>query len=225
MLNIEHIEAAFDFKKPKIRNIFETILARRKNANYCCEYFKKYEQKHKVGQVLRQAIESNLIDQEFEYNIFSRAILRCVFYSLVNNNVSRIDNLEEVMLELFPDELSKYANKPKSFSFKKLCEEFPDRKITAVLQQTFDDHKSFTKVQRLRDQMAHSTIDSILVNDPMLYEEDDCFVQSDFTLSGKKESVADFAKSLNELLLKIEEKVFNCLMTYGKDCLNDVRNR
>jgi len=47
MLNIEHIEAAFDFKKPKIRSIFETILARRKNANYCCEYFKKYEQKQK----------------------------------------------------------------------------------------------------------------------------------------------------------------------------------
>ena len=106
-----------------------------------------------------------------------------------------------------------------------MCEEFPDRKITAVLQKTFDDHKSFTKVQKLRDQMAHSTIDNILDNDPMLYEEDDCFVKSDFTLSGKKEDVADFAKSLNELLLKIEEKVFNCLMTYGKDCLNDVRNR
>ena len=123
------------------------------------------------------------------------------------------------MLELFPDKLNKYINNPKSFSFKKLCEEFPDRKITAVLQAIVDDHHSFTKVQKLRDQMVHSTIDNILDNDPMLDEEDDYFVKPDFTLSGKKEDVADFAKSLNELLFKIEEQIFNCLMTYGKDCL------
>lgn len=225
MLNIEHLEAAFDFKKPNIRNICNTVLARRKSARYCCEYFSRYDQKQKVGRMLHTAIESNLIDQEFDYNIFSRAILRCVFYSLVINNVSRIDNLEEVILELFPDELSKYTTDPKSFSFKKLCKEFTDKNITSVLQNIYVDHHSFTKVQKLRNQMAHSTIDNILDNDPMLDEEDDYFVKPDFTLSGKKESVADFAKSLNELLLKIEEEVFNCLMTYGKDCLNDVRNR
>ncbi len=226
-LEIEKLETKFGFKKPNrpLRNLYETILARKKNANYCCQYFNRYLQKHKVQKALYYSEDSDLIDQGFNYNIFNRSILRCVFYSLVGNNVSRIDNLEEVMLELFPEELSKYTNNHKSFSFKKLCEEFPDRNITAVLQKTFDAHKSFTKVQKLRDQMAHSTIDNILDNKPMVDEEDDCYVNKDFTLSGEKESVADFAKSLNELLLKIEEKIFNCLMTYGKDCLNDVKNR
>ncbi len=225
MLNIERLEAAFDFKKPRIRNICNTILARRKNANYCCEYFKRYDQKHEVQQVLYTATVSNLIGQGFDYNIFNRSILRCVFYSLVSNNVSRIDNLEEMMLELFPDELNKYTNDPKSFSFKKLCEEFPNKNITSALQDIFDEHHSFRKVQKLRDQIEHSTIDNILDNDPMLDEENDCFIKPDFTLRGEKEDVADFAKSLNELLMKIEDQVFNCLMIHGKDCLSDMRNR
>jgi hypothetical protein len=45
-----------------------------------------------------------------------------------------------------------------------------------------------------------------------------------YTLSGQQEAIADFAKNLNELLLKIEEQIFNCLLTHGKDCLNDVKN-
>jgi hypothetical protein len=226
-LEIERLETTFGFKKPNIplRSLYNTILARMKNANYCCEYFNRYYQKQKVQKALYDAKEPDLIVQGFNYNIFNRYIFRCVFHSLVSNNVSRIDNLEKVMLELFPDELNKYLSDPKSFSFKKLCEDFPNKNITSTFQSIFEDHHSFTKVQRLRDQMAHSTIDNILDNDPMLDEEDDYFVKPDFTLSGKKEIVADFAKSLNELLLKIEEKVFNCLMTYGKDCLNDVRNR
>lgn len=168
MLNIECLEAVFDFKKPRIRDICDTILARRKNATYCCEYFNKYDQKDDVQRVLFTTPESNLIGQGFDYNIFNRSILRCVFYSSVINNVSRIDNIEEVMLELFPDELSKYKNDRKSFSFKKLCEDFPNKNITSVLQTIFTDYYSFTKVQKLRDQMAHSTIDNILVNDPLL---------------------------------------------------------
>ena len=226
-LEIERLETTFGFKKPNIplRSLYNTILARMKNANYCCEYFNRYYQKNKVQKALYDVKEPDLIGQEFDYNIFNRPIFRCVFHSLVSNNVSRIDNLEKVMLELFPDELNKYLSDPKSFSFKKLCEDFPNKNITSILQAIFDDHQSFTKVQRLREQMVHSTIDNILGNDPMLDEEDKCFINPDFSHSGKKEVVADFAKSLNELLSKIEEKVFNCLMTYGKDCLNDVRNR
>jgi len=225
MLNIEHLEAVFDFKKPRIRDICNTILARRKNATYCCEYFNRYDQKHKLQRVLHKAQESNLIGQEFDYNIFNRSILRCVFYSLVNNNVSRIDNLRDVMLELFPDELSKYTDDPKSFNFKKLCDDFPNKKITSILQGILDDHHGFTRIQKLRNQMAHSTIDNILMNDPGLDEEDECFINPNFTLSGRKEGVADFAISLNELLSKIEDKVFDCLMTHGKDSLNDLQNR
>jgi hypothetical protein len=225
-LEIDKLEAKFGFNKPVIllRNLYTTILARKKNANYCCEYFNRYYQKRKIQDALYAAKEPDLIGQGFDYNIFNRSLFRCVFYSLVSNNISRIDNLEELMLELFPDELSKYSGDAKSFSFKKLCEDFPDKNITSVLQTIFTDYYSFRKVQKLRDQMAHSTIDNILDNDPMLDEEDDFFITPDFTLSGKKEGVADFAKSLNELLSKIEDKVFNCLMTHGKDCLNNVRN-
>ena len=118
--------------------------------------------------------------------------------------------------------MNKYINDPKSFSFKKLCEEFPNKNITSALQNVFDDHHSFTKVQKLRDQMAHSTIENILINNPMLHEEDDFFVNSDFTLSGREESIAEFGKNLNELLFKIEEQIFNCLMTHGTNCLNNV---
>ena len=220
-LDIDKLEATFCLKGPNksLRSLYNTILARKKNANFCCEYFKRYLHKHKVQKALYDSKEPDLIVQGFSYNIFNRSILFCVFYALVSNNVSRIDNLESIFLELFRDELRKYANNPKSFSFKKLCEDFPDRKITAVLQKTFNYHKSFTKVQKLRDQMAHSTIDNILDNDPMLYEEDDYLIDPDYTLSGEKEDVVDFAKSLNELLLIVEEQVFNCLMTHGKDCL------
>jgi len=125
---------------------------------------------------------------------------------------------------LLPDELGKYRDDPKSFSFNKLCEEFPGKNITLVLQAIFVDHHSFIKVKKLRERIQHSTIDSIFINDPALHEEDDYLINPDFTLSGNKEDVAFFAKSLNELLSKIEEKIFNCLMTYGKNCLSDVNN-
>jgi hypothetical protein len=123
------------------------------------------------------------------------------------------------MLELFPDKLDKYTDDRKSFSFKKLCEDFPGTIITSILQAIFDDHQSFVKIQNLRNQMEHSTIDNILHNDPMLDEEDDFSITPDFRLSEKEEGVADFAKSLNELLSKIEEQIFSCLITHGKDCL------
>ena len=226
-LEIEKLETIFGFDKPNkpLRNLYDTILARKKIANYCCEYFNRYYQKQKVQKALYDVKEPDLIGQGFNYNIFNRSILRCVFHSLVSNNVSQIDNLEKVMLELFPDELGKYRDDPKSFSFKKLCEEFPDKNITLVVQTIFYDHQSFIKIKRLREHIQHSTIDNILINDPGIHEEDEYFINPDYTLSGEKEFVADFAKSLNELLLKIEEKVFKCLMTYGKDCLNDVKNR
>lgn len=220
-LEIDRLEAKFGFKKPNIylRSLHETILARKKIANYCCEYFSRYNQKPKIRKALYYFKEHDLIEQGFDYNIFNRSILRCVFYSLVSNNVSRIDNLEEVILELFRDELGKYRDDPKSFSFKKLCEEFPDKNITLTLQKIFVDHLSFTKVKRLREKIQHSTIEGIFINDPGIHEEDDYFINPDYTISGQKEGVVDFAKSLNELLLKIEEQVFDCLMTYGKDCL------
>ena len=226
-LEIERLEAKFDIKKPSIplRSVYNSILARKKNANYCCDYFNRYCQKQRIQTALYKAQEPDLIGHGFDYNIFNRPLFRCVFHSLVSNNISRIDNLEKVMLELFPNELDKYVDDVKSFSFKKLCDDFPDERIALVVQAIFDDHQSFTKIQNLRDQMAHLTIDNILSNDPMLDEEDDLFVNADFTLSGRRESVADFAKSLNELLFRIEEQIFNCLMTHGKDCLNDVQNR
>ena len=221
MLDIERLETAFGFKKPNIslRSLHDTILARTKNANYCCEYFNRYYQKHTVQNALYNTKEPDLVGQGFNYNIFNRSIFRCVFYSLVGNNVSRVDNLEKVILELFPEELDKYSSDPKSFSFKKLCEDFPCKKITLILQAIFGDHPGFTRIQALRQQIAHSTIDNILINDPNLHEEDDYYIHPDYTLSEKKEGVADFSKSLNELLFKIEEQIFNCLMTYGKDCL------
>jgi len=227
MIDIEKLEAIFGFKKPNIalRSLCSTISAKMKNANYCCEYLSRYDQKLKVRDALRAAKELDLIGQGFEYNIFNRSMLRCVFYSLVGNNVSRIDNLEDVIFVLFREKLEKYVSDRKSFSFQKLCEDFPGKNITSVLQAILDDHQGFTRIQRLRNQMAHSTIDDILSNNPMLDEEDDCFINPNFTLSGKKEDVIDFAKSLNELLSKIEEQIFNCLMTHGKDCLNDVQNQ
>ena len=96
----EKVEAAFDFKKPKIalRSLFSTILAKMKNADYCCEYLNRYKQKHQVQNALytaRELRKLNLIGQGFDYNIFNRSLLRCVFYSLVGNNVSRIDNLDQ----------------------------------------------------------------------------------------------------------------------------------
>jgi len=226
-LEIDKLEAKFGFKKPNnpLRNLYETILARKKNANYCCEYLNRYHQKRKVQKALYDSKELDLIEQGFNYNIFNRYILRCVFYSLVSNNVSRIDNLERIMLELFPDELGKYRDDPKAFSFKKLCEEFPGKNITLVLQAIFVDHHSFTKVKKLRERIQHSTIDGIFINDPGLHEEDDYFINPDYTLSGQKEAVDCFAKNLNGLLLKIEEQIFNCLMTHGKECLNDMQNR
>jgi len=219
MLNIEHIEVAFDFKKPKIRNICETILARRKNASYCCEYFNRYNHKHKVQQALYAAREIDLIGQGFDYNIFNRSMFFCVFYSLVGNNVSRIDNLEDIMLVLFPEELKKYGSDRKLFSFQRLCEDFPGKNITSVLQIILEDHQGFSRIQNLRNQITHSTIDGVINNDTFVHDEDDYFINDKYTLSGGRERVADFAKSLNELLYKIEEQIFNCLMTYGKDCL------
>jgi hypothetical protein len=224
MIDIEKLEAVFGFEKPNIhlRNLCDTILAKKKNANYCCEYFNRYDHKKKVQAVLNKA-KAPLIGQGFDYNIFNRSILRCVFYSLVSNNVSRIDNLEEIMLVLFPEELEKYSDDHKKFSFKKLCKEFPDRKISSVLQAIFDGECEFPKIQNLRDQIAHSTIDGIISNDALVHDEDDYFIDGKHTLSGEREKVADFVKSLNELLLKIEEQIFNCLLTHGKDCLQICR--
>jgi hypothetical protein len=223
MLNIEYLAAVFGFKKPQIKHIYSTILARRKNADYCCEYLNRYDQKLKVQEALIAAKVHDLFSKGFDYNIFNRSILRCIFYSVVSNNISRIDNLEEMMLELFPDDLVKYTNNPKSFSFKKLCEEYPNKYITSALIVIFEKHLGFGKVQKLRNQIEHSTLNNILDNDPMFDEEDDCFIKSDFTLSGEKEDLADFAKSLNVLLFEIEEQIFDCLMTHGKNCLNDVK--
>jgi hypothetical protein len=220
MLNIEHLEAVFGFRRPRIREICNTILARKKNANYCCEYFNRYKHKRQVQEAIKG--DPDLMGQGFDYNIFNRSILRCIFHSLVSNNISRVDNLEEMILELFPEELNKYTNDPKSFSFKKLSDEFPNKNITSALQDIFNYRSNFSKIQKLRDQMEHSTIDNILGNDPMLDEEDDCFIKPDFTLSGEREDVTDFAKNLNELLVKIEEKIFDCLMTHGKNSINDV---
>lgn len=49
-LDIEKLETLFDFKKPnrQLRTLHETILLRKKNANYCYEYFKRYGHKYKV---------------------------------------------------------------------------------------------------------------------------------------------------------------------------------
>ena len=222
MLDIEKLETLFSLEGPAkktFNSLCSTILAKRRTVDYCFEYFKKYKQKKNLELALYYATkEFDFINKEINHNLFNRYVFRCIFYSLVGNNVSRIDNLKEVMLELFPDELSKHTNDPKSFNFKKLCKEFPNKKITSILQAFFDDHHGFTRIQKLRNQMAHSTIDNILMNDPGLDEEHECFINPDFTLSGRKEGVADFAMSLNELLSKIEEQIFNCLITNGKDC-------
>jgi len=227
MIDIEQLEKAFGFKNPHraLRDLYNTIIAKRKDADYCYEYLNRYGHRRKVQDVLYMYGEPDLVGQGFDYNIFNRSMLRCVFYSLVSNNVSRIDNLEEIMLVLFPEELEKYSDDHKKFSFKKLCKEFPDRKISSVLQAIFDGEREFPKIQNLRDQIAHSTIDGIISNDALVHDEDDYFIDRKHTLSGEREKVADFAKSLNELLLKIEEQIFNCLLTHGKDCLNDVQNR
>ncbi len=229
MINIEKLETLFSLKDPakdSFNCLCSTILAKRKNVDYCFEYFKRYKQKNNLDQALHIAgREFGLIGKGFNYNLFNRSMLRCIFYSLVSNNVSRVDNLEGIMLILFPNELKSYAEKPNSFSFQELCDKFSNSNLTLALKPILIDNHGFTNIQNLRNQMEHSTIDNILENDPLLDDEDDYFVNSKLTLSGGKESVADVAESLNELLLKIEEKVFNCLMTYGKDCLNDVRNR
>lgn len=228
MINIEKMEILFSLKDPakdSFNCLCSTILTKRKNVDYCFEYFKRYKQKNDLDTALYIARrELDLIGKGFNYNLFNRSMLRCIFYSLVGNNVSRVDNLEGIMLILFPNELESYAENPKSFSFQELCGKFSNSNFTLALKPILIDNHGFTNIQKLRNQMEHSTSDNILENDPLIDDEDDCFVNSKLTLSGEKESVVDFAKSLNELLFKIEEQVFDCLMTHGKDCLNDRQN-
>ncbi len=62
-LEIERLEAKFGFNKPviPIRSLYNTLLARKKDANYCCEYLNKYHKKNKVLRALYGSNDSDLI--------------------------------------------------------------------------------------------------------------------------------------------------------------------
>lgn len=229
MINPENIEKitksfAINHKQERTFNcLCHTIIAKRNNAIYCYEYFKRYKQKKAFQRALHFASKEFpccLTDSEFDYNIFNRSNFRCIFYSLVGNNISRIDNLEKVMFVLFPDDLIRYSDQ-KVFSFDALCKDFQNTKITDALIPLFGKYSGLKNIQTLRNQMAHASMDDILKNDGLLHDEDTFEVNPSFTLSGNKEDIINFSERLNGLLFDIENTLFNCLLTHGKIGLNN----
>jgi hypothetical protein len=221
--NVEKIETSLNLQG-RHKNIFkclcDTIIAKRKNAEYCYEYLKRYKQKKEIQKALYFASENclYLAGNEFDYNVFNRSIFWCVFYSLIGNNISRIDNLEGVMFELFPQKLSRYDDR-KEFSFYVLCKDFPEANIATILKPLFAKHSGLKNIQKLRNQMIHASVEDILHNDTLLHEEDAFYVNQNFTLSGNTENVIEFSRQLNDLLIEIENNLFVCLLNYGQDCL------
>lgn len=148
-------------------------------------------------------------------------MFRCVFYSLIGNNVSRIDNLEEIILILFHQDLKNKYEDRKKFSFQAICKEIPKANISIKMQSLLDNNRGFKNIQSLRNQIAHASIEDILDHDPLLYDEDVFFVNPAFTLSETKEDIIKFSENINGLLKKIEDEIFNCLISYGKNCLKE----
>ncbi len=228
MLDIDSIVNIFELQlsaQRTLRTLYSTLEVKRRNVDYCLEYFRRCVHKNFVNQALYSYNSTglNLITEDFDYNLFNRPILNCVFYSLIGYNVSRIDNLEKIIILLFPTELQQYNDDRKTFSFAKLCSQFDSTNLIEILKPILTSNGNFKNIQELRNQMEHSSTENILINDTLCYNESDFFVDERFTLSTQKEHIVDFAQNLNVLLSTIEKELFRGIIAFGKDCLRKVQ--
>jgi len=212
-----------DDARTNIQDIFNSIKNKFNMLCYCVGYSIEAEQKLKVIQLKYSQHQGDCIS--FPVGYFNRYAIYCNVFTLISLTTSIIDNIKDLLWEIYFNELNTIYKKltsseksleKKQFKTSLFFKILDETIIGIILNKYLINNRDFKRIISLRDQFNHSNFDKILTSDEDFHT---FFIREDYAPIGKAMPLSGYSQFVYYSISTMLSEVFGCISEHPKDCI------